>query len=410
VDGAEDYSVYTWEPSTGVSGNAIAGWTFSPNETTVYTLKASQEDGDFCTVKIPVAINVIPQPTQMELEMSEEQSCNAQPVSIEAKGAHVEGVVTIGDGQDLTDSTSNGPASFNNRWTSFRTQTIYTAAELNASGVKAGLIKSLAYNITTNGDGTTNADYTIKIGTTENGSYSNNSFYNTANYTTVYGPATYTHDATLGWNEIVFTAPFIWDGTSNIVIDVYMRGANSTNSARTYYTTSTNAAIAYWNVSSTSTSGERSNQKLNIRLNAFVDADVTWSPLLDLYEDALATVPYSGDVRRKVYYKSSVENTAEITATAKRLEGIGCPKTVTQTVITQFVNPPIVAPQLFCEAVSVDQIIVDSDIDNELKWYATETSSAVLNSITSTGTYFVEASRAGCVSERVPVLIDIIGP
>src|SRR5690606_26644996 len=38
AEGAGDYDTFEWSPNTGVSGDAVNGWTFNPVETIVYTL------------------------------------------------------------------------------------------------------------------------------------------------------------------------------------------------------------------------------------------------------------------------------------------------------------------------------------------------------------------------------------
>ena len=80
--------------------------------------------------------------------------------------------------------------------------------------------------ITTLGDAATNANFTVKIGAHGSTTFPNTTYLSTASFTTVYGPSTYTHTAT-GLQTIVFTAPYLWDGVSNIVVNVTMDGADS---------------------------------------------------------------------------------------------------------------------------------------------------------------------------------------
>jgi hypothetical protein len=75
------------------------------------------------------------------------------------------GLVTLGSATTLTSAT-NQPTAFCNRWTGYRSQTVYTAAELVAAGLRAGNITSMAYNITSAGDALTNSGFVVKIGTT----------------------------------------------------------------------------------------------------------------------------------------------------------------------------------------------------------------------------------------------------
>jgi len=408
VNGADDYDTFVWTPSEGVVDNGT-GWVITPLTNQVYTLRASQSNGVGCVAEASVNVKAVALPSEITITPSSETTCNGEVVGLEATGGIVGGDFIIGTGTNLTSATSTGPASFNNRHSSSRTQTIYTATELITAGVQAGPINSLAYNITTNGDATTNSNYTVKIAHVAESAFANTSFYNNINFTTVYGPSTYTHDATLGWNTITFTTPFIWDGVSNIVIDVFMNGANSLNNARTYYTTSTNAALANYAVTATVATGTRSNEKLNIKLNTSSPTNITWSPLANLYENQAATVVYTGDARSKVYFKPIEEGDFIVTAVATRSGASACSVAKDITLHSNFVSNPIAVPQQFCNAVSVDSITVSVDSDALVNWYASETSTTALTSIEQTGTYFVQASKDNCKSGRVSVQITIIG-
>ena len=177
-----------------------------------------------------------------------------------------EGNVSIGNATTLTGATAQ-PTAFCNRWPNYWSQTIYTAVELNQAGLRAGAINSLAYNIATLGDGASNTNFTVKIGTTSDTAFANSTFLSNSSYTTVYGPATYTHTAS-GWQTITFTTPFIWDGVSNIVINVTHDGADSINNSQTYYTATTdNKVLWVKDFSGSTTSGTTSQNRLNIQLN-----------------------------------------------------------------------------------------------------------------------------------------------
>src|SRR5690606_24637610 len=49
------YDTFVWTPSTGVSGDAVNGWTFSTTDETEYVLSASQSNG-ICEHLIPVRV------------------------------------------------------------------------------------------------------------------------------------------------------------------------------------------------------------------------------------------------------------------------------------------------------------------------------------------------------------------
>lgn len=173
------------------------------------------------------------------------------------------GFVTVGTGGTLTGATAQ-PTAFCNRWPNYWSQTIYTAAELTAAGLSAGNITSMAYNISSLGDAATNANFTVSIGTTAGSNFANTTFLATTGFTTVYGPSTYTHTAS-GWQTITFATPYVWDGVSNIVVNVTHDGADAINNSQTYYTATADNKVLWVNsYTGTTTTGTTSVNRLNV--------------------------------------------------------------------------------------------------------------------------------------------------
>lgn len=111
--------------------------------------------------------------------------------------------VFIGEGGTGTSGTSIvSPINPNTR--NFRTQILYTSAEIAAAGGLAGNITRLAWNV----HQTTSAlqNYTIKIGHTS--STTVGSHISTAS-TQVYTTTSYS--PSLGLNDIIFSTPFSWN-------------------------------------------------------------------------------------------------------------------------------------------------------------------------------------------------------
>ncbi|WP_333599746.1 GEVED domain-containing protein [Flavobacterium sp.] len=229
--GTADYDTYVWSPATDVTGNAAAGWIFNPSVTTNYVLTASQSAGN-CTTTVPVTVTVNPNPTVL-VSPTSATICQGSSATLTALTT-VPGTVSVGTGTTLTSATTQ-PTAFCNRWAQYWNQTIFTATELQAMGLKPGNITSIAYDITTLGSGTNVTNFSIRIGTTTNDVLTS---FITTGLTTVYGPATYTH--AIGVNTITFATPYVWDGVSNIVVDIRQNGVDSTNNAITYYTATTN--------------------------------------------------------------------------------------------------------------------------------------------------------------------------
>lgn len=75
VTGLGAYSTYSWSPATGVGGDAVSGFTFAPNDTTVYTLLATQTFGDLCANIVTFTVNVNVSPPQVFLSPDASTIC-----------------------------------------------------------------------------------------------------------------------------------------------------------------------------------------------------------------------------------------------------------------------------------------------------------------------------------------------
>lgn len=390
---------YVWTP-----GNLTgATQTVSPTATTVYTVTAT-DTATNCVITQDVTVTVNLLPNAITVSPIEPVCINtAQELAI--TGASVTRTATVGNATTQTDATEELTA-FSNRRITYRSQTIYTAAELRAAGLQAGNIVSIAYNISTIGDGATNANYTVKIGTTANDVFANSTYQSETGFTTVYGPATYTH--AIGVNTIPFTTPFVWDGVSNLVISVSHSGADSINNARTYYTDNgVNTTIYNYN-NLTATTGTVTAKRLNVTFAASAVSAVTWSPVTNLYTDAAATTPYTaGTDAATVYVKSGVASAATYTATATNTAGCTVNTTVDVTV-TSTVAPAAQATQTFC----TQAVVSDLDADGEnIRWYADATGGSPLDAgsaLTDDVVYYASQTVNGCESAvRTPVTVTI---
>jgi len=318
--GGSDYDTFTWSPSTNVSGNALNGWVFNPSATTNYTLTATQSSGALCYTTANVTVNINQNPV-VNASAANASICQGSSTVLTAlTNTSAAGSLAVGTATTLTSATTQ-PTAFCNRWAQYWNQTIFTAAELQALGLRAGNITSIAYEITTLGSGANVTNFSVRIGTTASATAT---AYTTTGLTTVYGPTTYAHQ--VGVNTITFDTPYFWDGVSNIVIDIRQNGADSTNNAITYYTATTgnttisavtSTAFATNSIQNLVTAGtvtpSTSTQRLNVVFGGQIastgagDLTWTWNP------DALA-----GNV-------VSVSPTATTTYTVKGTDPVtGC--------------------------------------------------------------------------------------
>lgn len=314
--------------------------------------------------------------------------------------------VTIGNGTSTTGDTEELTA-FCNRRSSYKIQTLYTAAELTAAGLTAGPITSVSYNIATLGSSASNSAFTVKIGTSALTALTD--YVASGSFTTVFPAANYTH--AVGQNVINFSTPFNWDGTSNIIIEVTHTGVNSTNNAQTYYTNTTGNMVAY-NFNGAAT-GTLSNKRFNIIFagsGAPAIQSISWS-------DGAATVGTTNPL--------SVSPTATTTYTATITAG-GCAVTPSPSVSVT-VNPIPATPTAVNSAqcgvqVPTANVTSTSGLPTPtFNWYPvstggtasqSSTSTTFTSTVATTTTFYVSELNpvTGCESARVPVTVTVSTP
>ncbi len=129
-------------------------------------------------------------------------------------------LVPIGTGSTLNTTTSY-PAPYGNYWWGSRDQYVILASELTAAGVLPGPINSLAFDcVTANPVGLNN--FTLGAGLTT----ATNASVWIAGVPTVFSSPNYVPAA--GQIPHVFSAPLIWDGVSNVVVETCFNNASFT--------------------------------------------------------------------------------------------------------------------------------------------------------------------------------------
>jgi len=120
-----------------------------------------------------------------------------------------------------------------------RSQYLYRASELSAAGMTAGAITAIKFNVTGLGSFKGAIDnYSIKIGTTGTTSLSATT-WESISPLSYYGPFNYV--PVVGVNTFNLVTPFMWDGTSNIIVEICNGAPNNNN-----YTTQTgNPLVTY---------------------------------------------------------------------------------------------------------------------------------------------------------------------
>ncbi|MDD3143741.1 MAG: hypothetical protein PHG32_06045, partial [Candidatus Cloacimonetes bacterium] len=176
--------------------------------------------------------------------------------------------VTIGNGT-TTNTTTGGPAPYGTWYKNFREQYLVLASEIEDQGGGPGNINSVAFNVAALNTCSPMPNYTIRLKHTTQTALTTT--FEDGAYQTVFVQNDFL--PVVGWNTHTFTAPFVWDGTSNILVDVYtsLIPGDYTQNASTYYSTTTfNSSLRFQSdtaEASTATTGVTSLNRSNIRFN-----------------------------------------------------------------------------------------------------------------------------------------------
>ncbi len=148
----------------------------------------------------------------------------------------------IGSGINTTSTTGLTP--FSSYYEGSREQYLVKASELTAAGFPAGNITSLSFNVTASGS-YAQTNFTIKMAHTANTVITGAYGTPVGGFVSVYTNASLTTPAT-GWKTFTFSTPFVWNGVSNLLIDI-CHDNDPTNSCTNCY--GTNSTVAYTSTS-----------------------------------------------------------------------------------------------------------------------------------------------------------------
>lgn len=240
--------------------------------------------------------------------------------------ANSAGISTIGTatGSSAPGNTPYRQAIQNTNYS--RVQYLISKTELNAAGiVNPGNITSLSFFVTTAGTGAMGT-FNISMANTSTSTYTK--YDNASTFTSVYSGSNVTPVS--GENKYLFTTPFAWDGTSNILVNICHQGTGGTSSVVSVSTPTLQSTVSGSGSSQcTSTGGAAQADRPVISFEYNSPNSITWSPASNLFIDTNATIPYTtGNIASTVYAK--ISNTATYTATATN--SVGCTSTATTTV------------------------------------------------------------------------------
>jgi hypothetical protein len=149
------------------------------------------------------------------------------------------GTVVVGVNDGTPNTSSGVPSPLQDYYKTQRMQILYTAAELSGAGLVAGNITEIGWVATALNASTLQENYTISMKSTAS-TVLTGTFETGA--TVVYGPADFTPSAT-GNVMFTLTTPFVWDGTSNVIIELCAGLASGAWSENVSCANSTTAGI-----------------------------------------------------------------------------------------------------------------------------------------------------------------------
>ncbi|MCW4470448.1 GEVED domain-containing protein [Flavobacterium sp. MFBS3-15] len=323
------------------SGNASTGYTFSPTVNTVYTISATQNSGS-CARTATYTATVLSNPVYPVTPATASICSGVIQMLTAGSGAVASGTAILGTGTAIAGNTdTNKPNPLSRYYEGQKAQMLFRANELTAQNMASGsVITAVTFDL---GAFTTNSEAVISNFTIRMGATSTNVMTGFVSGTSdVYGPAGFTATAT-GLVTFTLSTPFVWDGTSNVIVETIHNNPDlsweSGNNVR-YSTTTFNSTYSRMQDDvaggitgmDAATGGQVavSTSRPNMTF-AFTNPTPVWSPVEGLYTDAAATVPYTGTARSTVYAKP--EETTTYTATVNNGNGCSSDSEATVTIL-----------------------------------------------------------------------------
>lgn len=235
---------FTWDAQDANSG--LPATTAGASVTTtpvpgVYTIYLTGTNG-VCTATDTVTLTINPNPV-ISLASSTPAVCTGDTVQLVAESIPaVPGTAQLGTGT-TGNGTTTWPTPYGNWYYGAKQQFLFTAAELSALNVLPGAINSVGFDVTSQSTAAGFTDYTISMANTSVTALTTN--FETG-LTQVYYNA-YLQPSGLGVanNTINFQTPFVWDGTSNVVVEICFNNTSYTNNAAATYTNAFTGASHY---------------------------------------------------------------------------------------------------------------------------------------------------------------------
>lgn len=297
-----------------------------------------------------------------------------------------------------------------------KSQALYTPAELTALGMEAGQrINSIGY-VALSGTPIVLNNFTINAGFVSNTTLGAAFIPGATNV--VLAPTNYTPVAT-GNIDFTLSTPLTWDGVSSLLIETCFNNNNgggvSANSISVQSTVVATGLNLYRSEDSTAdvctnlTAPTATTTRPNLRISTLETANITWSPVTNLFTDAGATIPYTGTNATTVYVQSATPSTTVYTATAT-IGATGCFRSNTVSVTVSALPDTTIT--------RVDDTLTAAENGATYQWYTCsagpvytiipgETSQSY--TATAIGSYAVDVTKNGCTTRSTCFDVTTLG-
>jgi hypothetical protein len=391
---------YTWSPAAGLSDVTGPSVTANPTTTTTYTVTGISAAGCSSTATVVITVNTTP--SAVTVTKNPSSVCSNNITTLTATGGTIGGSAsgTLGAGGT---NTFNYDGIFYHLFGGLKTQFLVKASELTAQGVTAGNINSLGITMSTV-TAATYAGFAVNIAPTALTAMTTTMV--SAGLTQVYTAALFSPNT--GLNTLTFSTPFVWDGTSNIIIQMCWSNANGGGQSNYALADSTPfVSCSYYRVdnvipatlcaTTAATSTTSNRPKFIFGYSTSVPTTFLWSPTTDLYADAAGNTAYTNQNQTTVYSKGTATRAYTATSTSN-----GCGSVSNTITVTPNALPTIsVNNATICKGGSVG---LTANGASTYTWkigaatpFATTTSVTV--SPTATTTYTITGTDAnGCIN------------
>ncbi|UTW64295.1 gliding motility-associated C-terminal domain-containing protein [bacterium SCSIO 12741] len=241
---------YEWDANPTLSNDSIANPDVTPIVGQYYPFTIISDSG--CTKRDSIFVDVTPPmpksiiatanpnpacpgtPSQINLSLGAmPTSCGSTVDQCTGALVHKSSTSTANSNGSGPSGTSNWPCPYGGGQVKARQQFLYTAAELSAMGIGAGIIDGLGFNVVGTNGVSPMAGYTIKLKCLPANKTTLTSWEQNA--VTVFNAKTVTPAA--GWNMHPFDNNYNYDGNSSLLVEVCWDNSASGSSS--------NASVAY---------------------------------------------------------------------------------------------------------------------------------------------------------------------